>query len=73
MKKISILLFIVGLIVTIGLAIYFKSEVNPVDSDEMTISHSGEMISKWPIFIGIGLMFVGATFFYASLNQKKSK
>ena len=73
MKNISILLFIVGLVITVGLAIYYKSEVNPVDYDEITISHSGEMISKWPIFIGIGLMFVGATFFYASLSPKKSR
>ena len=73
MRKISILLFILGLIVTVWLAIYFKSEVNPVDSDEITISGSGEMISKWPIFIGIILMFVGATFFYASFNEKKGK
>lgn len=73
MRKISILLFILGLIVTVWLCIYFKSEVNPVDSDEITISHSGEMISKWPVFIGIILMFVGATFFYATFNQKKGK
>jgi hypothetical protein len=73
MKNISILLFIVGLVITVGLAIYYKSEVNPVDYDEITISHSGEMISKWPIFIGIGLMFVGATFFYASLSPKKGR
>jgi len=71
MKKISILLFIAGVIVTIGLIIYYKSVVNPVDSDSMTINGSGDMIAKWPLFIGIILVFVGAVFFYISKYGKK--
>jgi len=73
MRNFSILLFILGVIITVWLCIYYKSEVNPVDYDEITISHSGEMISKWPVFIGIIFMFVGATFFYASFAKNKSK
>jgi uncharacterized membrane protein len=71
MKKISILLFIAGVIVTIGLIIYYRSVVNPVDSDSMTINGSGDMIAKWPLFIGIILVFVGAVFFYISKYGKK--
>jgi uncharacterized membrane protein len=73
MKKTSIFLFIVGIIVTIGLIIYFRGVVNPVDSDSMTIDRSGNMVSKWTLFIGIIMTFVGAVFFYVSLGEKKSK
>jgi hypothetical protein len=73
MKKISILLFVVGVILTIGLVIYFRSEVNPVDSDSMTIDRSGSQVSEWPLFIGIIFTFVGAVFYYVSHYEKKSK
>lgn len=70
MKKISIFLFIIGIIVTIGLVIYFKSVINVADSDPMTIDHSGGKVSQWPLFIGIILTFVGAVFYYVSHNEK---
>lgn len=73
MKITSILLFITGIIVTIGLIIYFRSVVNPVDSDAMTIDRSGNQVSEWPLFIGIILTFVGGVFFYVALSEKKSK
>ncbi len=66
MKKISILLIVVGVIVTIGLIIYFRGVVNPVDSDAMTIDRSGSQVSEWPLFIGIIFTFVGIVFYYVS-------
>ncbi len=71
MKKFSVLLFAAGIIVTIGLIIYFRSVVNPADSDSMTIDRSGNQVSKWPIFIGIIFTFVGAVFYYVSHYEKK--
>ncbi len=71
MKKISVLLIVVGLIVTIGLIIYFKSVSNPVDSGSMTIDRGGNMVSEWPLFIGIILTFVGCVFYYVSHYEKK--
>ena len=73
MKKFSILLFVVGIIVTIGLIIYFRSEINPADSDAMTIDRSGSQVSEWPLFIGIIFTFVGAVFYYVSHYDKKAK
>ncbi|MGZ3874844.1 MAG: hypothetical protein ACXVJD_18130, partial [Mucilaginibacter sp.] len=67
----SVILIIVGLIVTIGLIIYFRGAVNPVDSDSMTISRSGSQVSKWPIFIGIIFTFVGIVFYYVSHSGEK--
>jgi len=71
MKKISILLFVVGIIVTIGLIIYFRSVVNVADSDPMTIDRSGNQVSEWPLFVGIILTFVGGVFFYVALDEEK--
>jgi len=72
MKKISVALFIAGIIITIGLVIYYRGVVNPVDSDSMTIDRSGNQVSKWPVFIGIIFTFVGAVFYYVSHSEKKS-
>lgn len=72
MRKFSILLFIVGVIVTIGLIIYFRSTLNVVDSDPMTIDRSGNQVSEWPVFIGIICTFVGCVFFYASKDDNKA-
>jgi len=72
MKITSILLFLSGIIITIGLIIYFRSVVNPVDSDAMTIDRSGNQVSAWPIFIGIIFTFVGGVFYYVAHSEKKS-
>jgi uncharacterized membrane protein len=71
MKKFSILLFTLGVIVTVGLIIYYRSVVNPVDSESMSITPSGEMVSDWPLFIGIIMVFVGSVFYYISHYGKK--
>jgi amino acid transporter len=73
MKKVSVLLIIVGIIVTIGLIIYFRSVVNPVDSDAMTIDRSGSQVSEWPLFIGIIFTFVGTVFYYVSHTEKNAQ
>jgi amino acid transporter len=73
MKKVSVLLIVVGIIVTIGLIIYFRSVVNPVDSDSMTISRSGSQVSEWPLFIGIIFTFVGIVFYYVSHSEDKAQ
>lgn len=72
MKITSIFLFITGVIITIGLIIYYKSVVNPVDSDVMTIGSGSSMVAKWPLFIGIILTFVGGVFYYVAVTEKKS-
>jgi uncharacterized membrane protein len=71
MKKFSILLFVLGIVITVGLIIYYKSVVNPVDAEVMDINPSGDMISEWPLFIGIICTFVGAVFYYVAQYGKK--
>jgi hypothetical protein len=72
MKKVSIIFIVVGILITIGLVIYYRGVVNPVDSDSMTIDRSGNQVSEWPVFIGIILTFVGMVFFYVSHTEKKA-
>jgi hypothetical protein len=72
MRKTSIIIFIVGVIFTIGCIIYFRSVLNVVDSDSMTIDRSGAKVSSWPLFVGIYTTFVGAVFFYASGTDKRA-
>jgi uncharacterized membrane protein len=71
MKKFSILLFVLGVIVTVGLIIYYRSTVNPVDAEPMDINKAGDMIAEWPLFIGIIMVFVGSVFYYVSHYGKK--
>lgn len=70
MKKISAFLFVAGIIVTIALVIYYRTQVNPVDSDPMAINGSGGQTSRWPIFIGIILWFVGSVFSYVAYTER---
>lgn len=72
MKITSILLIIAGIIVMIFCILHFKTVVNPVDSDAMTITPDGSKVSTWPIFIGIILTFVGITFYFVSQSKSNS-
>jgi len=71
MKRISILLIVIGIIVTIGLIIYYRDVVNVVDSEPVTIDRSGNISAEWPLFIGIIFTFVGAVFYYIAQYGKK--
>jgi hypothetical protein len=74
MKKISIVLILIGVVVTIACIVYFKPALNPVDSDTMTISSKGIKTSEWPLFIGLLTTFVGVCFFLiGAAEEKKAK
>lgn len=73
MKKLSILILLVGIAITVGLVIYYRPENNPVDSTPAAINGSGEMTAQWPMFVGILTTFVGAVFFYVSHYGKKTE
>lgn len=72
MKKISILLIIVGIAVIIYCLTYFHPLINAVDSDTMTASSNGIKTSEWPLFIGILTTFVGICFYFISTDKKKA-
>ena len=72
MKKFSIALFILGIFYILGCVWYYRDVLNVVDSDTMSVNPAGEMVAKWPIFVGIIMVFVGATFWYAEITNKKA-
>jgi uncharacterized membrane protein HdeD (DUF308 family) len=72
MKRVSILLIVIGIILIFISIYYFRSALNPVDSDTMTVGPNGIKTSEWPLFIGILTTFVGVTFYFVSTHANKS-
>lgn len=74
MKRVSIILTVVGIIVIFAAIYYFSPALNPVDSDTMTVNPKGIKTSEWPLFIGILTTFVGICFYFISVaDEKKAK
>jgi uncharacterized membrane protein len=73
MKKVSLLLIVIGIILIFIAIYYFRPALNPVDSDPMTINPTGTKTSEWPLFIGILTTFVGVTFYFVSTHDNKAK
>ena len=73
MKRVSILLIVIGIISIFFAIYYFRPALNPVDSDPMTVNPSGVRTSEWPIFIGILTTFVGVCFYFISTSAKAKK
>jgi amino acid transporter len=71
MKKISILLVIIGVAVIIACLVYFRPMANPVDSDTMTVNPHSIRTSEWPLFIGILTTFVGVCFYFIGVAEEK--
>jgi hypothetical protein len=72
MRRNSIIIFIIGLIITIFCIIYFRPLIDAVDNETMTVKPGGAKTSEWPLFIGLYTMFVGVVFFVVSLTDIKT-
>jgi uncharacterized membrane protein len=73
MKRVSLLLIVIGIILIFIAIYYFRPALNPVDSDPMTINPTGAKTSEWPLFVGILTTFVGVTFYFVSTHDNKAK
>ena len=71
MKKISILLVIIGILVIVYCLTYFHPLINAVDSDTMTANSHGVKTAEWPLFIGILTTFVGICFYFIGVSDEK--
>lgn len=71
MKRVSIILTVIGIIVIFTAIYYFSPGINPVDSDTMTVNPKGIRTTEWPLFIGILTTFVGICFFFISVSEEK--
>ena len=71
MKKISILILVIGVIITIYCITYFKPFLNAVDSDTMTVNPHKIRTAEWPLFIGLLTTFVGICFYFVGVAEEK--
>jgi uncharacterized membrane protein len=71
MKRVSIVLTVIGIILIFAALYYFRPQLNPVDSDTMTINPQGVKTSEWPLFVGILTTFVGICFYFISVADEK--
>jgi len=73
MKKISILLIIIGVAVIIYCLYFFHPLLNAADSDTMSVNPHGTRSPQWPLFIGILTTFVGICFYFIGVDEEKKK
>lgn len=66
MKKASAVLLVVGLIIVIGSFFYIHDAVNAADSDSVTVNPSGDLLSRWPMFVGSLFVVFSGIFYMAS-------
>ncbi len=71
MKRTSIAIILIGVIITIICLVYFRPMLNVVDSDPMTVTPHGEKTSEWPLFIGLLTTFVGVCFYFIGASEDK--
>jgi amino acid transporter len=71
MKRVSILIILVGVAIIIFCLWYFRAAINPADSDPMTVNPSSVRTTEWPIFIGILTAFVGVCFYLIGVSDEK--
>ncbi|HTD98355.1 MAG TPA: hypothetical protein VK668_03680 [Mucilaginibacter sp.] len=74
MKRVSIVLTVIGIILIFAAIYYFRPALNVADSDTMTVNPKGIKTSEWPLFIGLLTTFVGICFYFiAAADEKKAK
>ncbi|MEB0262829.1 MULTISPECIES: hypothetical protein [unclassified Mucilaginibacter] len=75
MKKISIILIAVGLLLIIGGNVFYKSHQNPDDSggSASITTFNGGWSVKIPAYFGGVMLLFGSIFLYISVDIKKIK
>jgi hypothetical protein len=72
MKRASIILVVIGLIVLIGGNFFYKKDSNPVDTAgtrEISRTATGDWAPKIPVFMGGVLVALGVIFYIASRSR----
>jgi len=69
MRKAGIIMIIAGIIIVIAGTFFFHDINNAADSMSMSVTPGGTPSSRWPIFFGAILVFVGCTFY---MSERKN-
>ncbi len=69
MKKAGIVIFIIGILMTIYTSITYVTKEKVVDIGEIEVTKDEKHTESWSPLIGIGIMVIGGAFFF--LSKKK--
>lgn len=72
MRRISIILIIIGAVLLIAGGFFYKSANTVADSKPITVNLSGHKSFQWPVYTGIILLFLGASFNLATRRNSKA-
>ncbi|QJD95377.1 hypothetical protein HH214_05570 [Mucilaginibacter robiniae] len=72
MRRISIILIIVGAVLLIAGGFFYKQANTVADSKPITVDYRGHKSFQWPVYTGIILLFLGATFNLATRRNGKA-
>ncbi|QQL49165.1 hypothetical protein [Mucilaginibacter ginkgonis] len=71
MRRVSIVLIVVGLVLIIAGGFFYKTEGSATDSKAVTVTKGGTRSFQWPVYTGIILLFLGGTFNVASRRNDR--
>jgi hypothetical protein len=70
MKKISIVVFLIGLVLTVITSITFFTKEKVVDLGKIEISREKPQHVKWSPIVGIAIMGIGGILFWQTYNTQ---
>ena len=70
MKKVSIVVFLVGLVLTIFTTVTYFTKEKVVDIGKIEISRDKPHSFNWSPIVGVAIMGIGGILFWQSFNKK---
>ena len=70
MKKVSIVVFLVGLVLTIFTTVTYFTKEKVVDLGKIEISRDKPHSFNWSPIVGVAIMGIGGILFWQSYNEK---
>ena len=72
MRRASIILIIAGILLIVAGGFFYKTKTDAADSRPITVNLAGNKSFQWPVYTGVILLFLGATFNIASRRNTKA-
>ena len=70
MKKTGIIIFIVGLLMTLYTGLSYITKEKVVDLGELEITKDNQHSVNWQPYVGIGIMIIGGVVLVLGVNRK---
>ncbi len=72
MRRVSVILIVVGIVLIIAGGFFYKTQTSAADSRPTTVTLAGNKSFQWPVYTGIIVLFLGAIFNVASRRNTKA-